>query len=404
MTKFYYNALKNNKEIINGEIEAVDLRDARVKIRELGYLPTKIEKPENFPCGNFVEDSAQINYLSLREKIFFTNELHILFASGIPVIEALNLMETNTSNRKLKLIADNIREGIENGQTFSQAINKYSKIFGPVYIGLVLAGECSGELDKTLERMTVLLRQQEELKDKIIKSMTYPCFLIVLMIGLMTLMPFILSKFLEVITNSGGELPLLAKSLLCFSSFMVRYWWLCLIAVAGGIYALNTAFGTSEFKKKWDNFILKVPVISEFIQYINLSDFIAVLHVSYEAGVPILECLNLAGSTVKNNVIKEQINSAADYVKTGNGLSDAFARYNVVPGALLTMISTGEKSGQLGKMLKNASNVIDKKLDMIISTMARLIEPTMIVIMGIVVGIFVIAFYQAYYGMLGTLF
>ena len=153
-----------------------------------------------------------------------------------------------------------------------------------------------------------------------------------------------------------------------------------------------------------DKIVLKIPVISDFIQYINLSNFMTVLHISYEAGVPMPTGLELANKTVGNSTIKSRIFNAINIVKTGKSLSEAFQRTHAIPETFTSMISAGETSGTLGKMFKDAADVIDKKVDMALEAMTRLFEPTVIVILGGVVLLVAIAFFQAYYGMLGSFF
>lgn len=415
MAKYIYTALKNNKQIVKGEVEAVSPREAREKIRQLGFLPTKVYV-ENLTDNSHAETGykpekyegirKRIKHLSLNEKIMFTNELQVMLSSGIPILEALNIIEVNTPKLKLKQIASELKECIMNGMTFAQALKSmYFEVFGPVYIGLCISGEEAGELEVTLERMLVLLKKEDNIKSKIISASIYPCVLILLMFGVLVLFSkLIFPAFAGVLTQGGADIPFLASMLIGICDFVSKFWILILMFMAGGSYALFNFIKTPSVKKNVDAFLLSIPVLSDFIRYINLSNFMSVLQVSYDAGVPIMQGLELSNKTVGNYVIKQKVKSSVEIIKQGRSLSEAFNMTGVLPGALLTMISTGEKSGSLGKMLHDVVGVIDKKIDAVLDTLTRLFEPAMIVIMGGVVLFVAVAFYQMYFGMLGTLF
>ena len=396
MAKYKYNALKSNNNIINGEIEASNPREAREKIRELGFLPTKIyleQSQESQQYSDLIREEinySQINvsHLSLQEKIMFTSELEVLLSSGIPIVEALQSIANNTPKIKIKTVCEKIKDGILSGMTFAQALESfYGKVFGPVYTGLVKTGENAGELGK------------------IINASIYPAILIILMLGLLILFSkFVFPAFMGVFAFNGAELPFLASMLVGLCSFVEHFWWLLIIGVCAACGAVSSLFKNYQFKSRWDDFILKIPVVSDFIKYINLSNFLTVLHISYDAGLPIMSGLELSNETVGNHTIKGKISNSISIVKRGKSLTEAFQTTDAIPHALLTMIATGEKSGTLGKMLHDAAEVIDKKVDMALEAMTKMFEPTVIVIMGGVVLFVAVAFYQMYIGMLGTLF
>lgn len=413
MAKYIYSALKTNNQIVKGEIEALNPREAREKIRELGFIPTKVYTETAFaaPMPQEHSDNADVQYrevthLSLQEKIIFTSELEVLLSSGIPILEALQSIEYNSPKWKLKEICIRLRTGIMSGMTFAQALSSfYGKVFGPVYTGLIKTGEDAGELEATLQRMLVLLRKQDRIKGKIISASIYPGVLILMMLGLLILFSkFVFPAFMGVFAFNGASLPPLASLLVGICSFAGNFWWLLIICLGAICAALCSLFKNPQFKSKWDAFILEIPVVSDFIKYINLSNFMTVLHISYDAGLPIMSGLELSNKTVGNYTIKKKIFDAVNLVRSGKTLSEAFQRTGAIPGALMTMIATGEKSGTLGKMFHDAADVIDKKVDMALDAMTKLFEPALIVIMGGIVLFIAAAFYQMYFGMLNTLF
>lgn len=409
MAKYKYTALKDNKTFINGEIEALNLRDAREKIRVLGFIPTKVyseEAPKEPIAYNNIEANKKSPHLSLAQKITFTSELQVLLSAGIPIIDALHNIEVNSPDKKIKAIAINIKNSIISGKTFAQSLEGlYQKTFGTVYTGLIKTGEESGELDLTLERMLTLLRKQDNIKGRIIKASIYPAILIVVMLGLLILFAkFVFPAFAGVMAFNGGELPLMAQAIMGTMNFINQFWWLVLIGFGAFACLISSLFKNPKFKNHIDKIILKVPVVSDFIQYINLSNFMTVLHISYEAGVPLPSGLELANKTVGNYTIKSKIFNSINILRTGKTLTEALQKTHAIPDAFTSMISAGETSGALGKMFKDAADVIDKKVDMALEALTRLFEPTVIVILGGAVLFVAIAFYQAYFGMLGSLF
>lgn len=405
MAKYQYTALKNNKYIVKGEVEAATPREAREKIREIGFVPTKVytEYPETVLQ---ITENQKIDFLSLDDKVMFTSELEVMLSSGISILDALNSIEKNTYKEKVKNICADLTAAIRSGMTFTEALDKhYGKVFGPVYIGLVKSGEQSGELDVTLARMLVLLRKQQNIKSKIISASIYPAILTVIIAGVMFVFSkFVFPIFFGIIANNGNCIPCMAKLLMNICNFVNKFWWLILAGIGAACAGGKAALKNVKVKKFLDEFVLSVPVISEFFRYVNLSNFMTVLHISYDAGLPIMSCLDLAEKTVGNNVIKEQVKQTSELVKTGLPLTEAFNRTGIMPSSLMSMISAGEISGTLGKMLHDAADVIDKKVDMALEAMTRLFEPTVILIMGAAVLFIAIAFVQAYYGMMGSLF
>lgn len=412
MIKFKYQALQDNTKIIKGEIEAQNLREARELIRKLGFIPTKVYTEVAVEQTKVVEVNekpilkTQVKNLSLVQKINFTSQLETLLSAGIPILEALQCVENNSSDLKLKTICANISDTIASGMTFAQSLkNLYGSVFGVVYTSLVKTGEDAGELEATLQRMLILLRKQEAIKDKIVSASIYPAVLLSMMTGLSIIFAkFVFPKFAEVMTFNGADLPFLAQSIMGFFNFIDNFWWLVLILIGATCYVVMQLFKNPQIKSKWDEFVLKIPVISDFITYINLSNFMTVMHISYDAGVPIMSGLELANKTIGNYTIKSKIFTSVNLIRAGKTLTEAFNCAGVIPSALISMISAGEKSGFLGKMFHDCADVIDKKVDMALEAMTKLFEPAVILIMGGAVLLIAIAFFQAYVGMLGSLF
>lgn len=398
MAIYNYIALKNAKDIVKGKVEASDLREARNSIRKLGFIPTKVyeekskeeekaEKTQHVPKG-------QVKKLGLQDRIDFTSTLQILAQSGIPIIESLMFIENDAAKMKVRLVARELRRQIMQGATFADTIAKYPNQFGQIYIGLVKAGEDSGELEKTLQRLLELLTKEANIRGKVIGTLMYPMFVIVLaVIIVLVMLMFVFPVFKEMFDGMGKELPWITATLMSAGIFLKTYWFFAPMIVGSLVGSCVFLMRWQPSKRKIDDIVLKIPLLSDLIQFSNFANFVAVMQVAYEAGVPIIECLYLANMTLTNHTLKTKIESATLKVQQGQHLSVALRSTKVMPKMILFMIATGEQSGRLGDMLMQATNFIDKKLDTIIDTMTKMIEPIMLIVIGSIVMVLALALY-----------
>ncbi len=391
MPVYNYVALKNNKEVVKGKIEAENHKEARMIIRGMSLLPTQIVEETKEEKKIL---AAKLKKMSLQDKIDFTSTLQILIQSGIPVIEALMFVENDAAKVKLRDIAKELRRQIIAGSTLADTIAKYPKIFGQIYIGLVRAGEDSGELEKTLERLLELQKKEAAIRSKVIGTLMYPVFVMILAVVIVTIMlVFVFPAFKEMFENLGKELPPITAFLMNIGVFLQKYWIMIIViyvAMGASIYA---AFAWQTSKRLIDKYILKVPLLSSLIEFSNFSNFIAVMQVAYEAGIPIIDCLYLSNITLTNYTLQTKISEATTKVQQGQHLSMALRQVQVMPKMILFMIATGEQSGRLGDMLYQATLFIDKKLDTIIDTLTKMIEPMMLIIIGGIVLVLALALY-----------
>ena len=398
MAIYNYIALKNNKDIVKGKVEAGDLREARANIKKLGFLPTKVyeeKSKEEEKEASVKVKGGKIQKLGLQDRMDFTSTMQILAQAGIPIIESLMFIENDAAKLKVRLVAQELRRQIMAGATFADTIAKYPEQFGQIYIGLVKAGEDSGELEKTLQRLLELLTKQANIRGKVIGTLMYPMFVIILaVIIVLVMLMFVFPVFKDMFDNMGRELPWITQTLMDAGIFLKTYWFFVplILGSIGGFFAFITRWQPS--KRKIDEIVLKVPLLSDLVQYSNFANFIAVMQVAYDAGVPIIECLYLANVTLTNHTLKTKIETATQKVQQGQHLSIALRSTGVMPKMILFMIATGEQSGRLGDMLLQATSFIDKKLDGIIDTMTKMIEPIMLIVIGSIVLTLALALYM----------
>ena len=403
MAIYNYEALKNGREIVKGKVTAEDVREAKESVRKLGFMPTKIYEERAGKDAQADAASAskagQMKALSLADKIDFTSTMQILSASGIPMIESLLFIENDAAKLKIRLVAKELRTQIMAGSTFADTLAKYPEQFGQIYIGLCKAGEDSGELEKTLDRLLEILGKQQAIRGKVIGTLMYPCFVIALAVVIVLVMlMFVFPVFKDMFDSMGKSLPWITQTLMDAGIMLKRFWYLVPLLLASIVYSIAYLFKWEPSRRKIDKISLEIPLLKELVQYSNFANFIAVMQVAYEAGVPIVECLYLAVLTLTNFTLKDSIDKATLLVQQGQHLSVALRQTECVPKMILFMIATGEQSGRLGDMLMQATKFIDKKLDDIVDTMTKMIEPLMLIVIGSIVLTLALALYLPLFG------
>lgn len=402
MTKFFYKALKDKKDIVTDYIEAENLSDARLKIIAIGFLPTEIYEEKLDTAANTKSQKRTQNIrLSLNEKIAFTSELQNLLSASVSMLDALESVVKYPPSKKIELIAQALSDSIKNGATFTEALEEFSYSFGDIYVSICMAGENSGTLPDVLAYLLALLKKQSSLKGKYIQMCIYPAILVLIMAILYFLAGgVIFPKFVG--TLQMDPTPL-AAFFMDSVSFIVHYWLFILIAIAGSLYGLNCVCSFEMLKEKVSEFCLKIPMLGNCIHYFSLTHYMSVMHIAYDAGIPIVKALKMAEQTIANKVLRQQAARATLLIENGKSISEAYEISALIPGVLMPLIITGEKTGKLGQMFRDASLGIEKKLDMALEMLAKAFEPFMIVVIGIFTAIFAIAFIQMYSASLGAL-
>ena len=355
MGKYFYRAVKDKKELVTGYVEAESAIEAKEKVKLLGFAPAGIYE-EDFSTSGKTEKrtkSPGIN-LKLSDKISFTSELQMLLSSGISPLESLETISLHSPSKRVAIFAEDLGKKIRQGATLSEAMAPYSDSLGNIYIALCKTGEESGSLSTTLSYLTDLLKKQDALKAKYIQMSIYPTVLVIVMVGMFFLFGgFLFPRFIEICNISPEDVPFMAKILIDSVSFIQHYWLLLVLGIGGLLYGINLSVGLKNVKRGLSSFVLSIPKLCDCVRYMSLSHYMSVLHVAYESGVPIVKSLDLAENTISNDIIKDEAVQVSKYVDKGENLAEAFYKSNLLPGVLLSLVSTGEKTGKLGLMFRD---------------------------------------------------
>ena len=390
MPRYEYTA-KWGDETKKGTLDARSQAEARVKVKNLGY---KLISLKELTGNQAKATTGTLQSLSLKEKIDFTQTFLTLNKAGLPIIESLIFIEKDAASRQVRLLAQEIKKQIISGYTLSDTISKYPNLFGHVYIGLAKAGEDSGEIDKTFERLIELLKKQGDIKGKVVSALTYPVFVVLLAIAVVLVMlMFVFPAFKDMFDQQGKELPAITQFCIDAGEFLKDKWMVIPLA-AIGLFGLGSYALKWEPSKRWlDAQLLKIPLLSDLVKAAAFSNFLTVLQIAYDAGIPIIECLYLSRTTLSNSVMQDSIKISIKKMQAGAHLSESLKAANLFPKMILFMVSTGEQSGRLGELMDQSVKQIDQELDNIIDTLGKLIEPIMLIFIGVIVCFLALSLY-----------
>ena len=391
MTRYEYEAEKWNGEKVKGRIDAKSQAEVKARVRNMGY---KLISVNEFTSNQLGGKPATLQSLKKKKKIDFTQTFLTLNKAGLPIIESLIFIEKDAASRQVRLLAQEIKKQIIAGYTLSDTISKYPNLFGHVYIGLAKAGEDSGEIDKTFERLIELLKKQGDIKGKVISALTYPIFVILLAIAVVLVMlMFVFPAFKDMFAQQGKQLPAITQFCINSGEFLKDKWMVIPLAIIAIVGSFMYLLRWEPSKRKIDEFLLKIPLISELVKAAAFSNFLTVLQIAYDAGIPIIECLYLSRTTLDNSVMQDAIKVSIKKMQAGAHLSESLKAANIFPKMILFMVSTGEQSGRLGELMTQCVQHIDQQLDLIIDTLGKLIEPILLIFIGVVVCFLALSLY-----------
>ncbi len=407
MAFFSYEALRGS-ERINGKIEADSLKEVRELLRKQNLLPIRMNElgavDRSAKIGKSKAKKVKIKKLSMREKIDFTNIMYTFSNAGISMVESLFFIEINTESENIKNIAMETRRQILAGSSLSSVLETYPKIFDDIYIGLIKAGEESGELEATMKRLSYLLEKQDNLASKIISTLAYPVFvMIIAVLVTILLLTFVFPAFQGMYEQMGSDLPLITSFFMSLGLFLQNHWYVIPLFFASFIGFFYFIFNWEVSKKFLDGLALQIPVFEKFVRFTSISNFILVLRVAFEAGIPMVDSLMLANHTVTNLVLRENLRKVTIDVQYGKPLSASLRNSKVFPGIVMCLLATGEEAGSLTEMLKQTGEYIDEQIDRVVDLLGKLFEPFLFLIIGGIVLTLGLALYlplfQAYANM-----
>ena len=400
MLSFSYTARDpNTGQKISAEVQAGSEQEAAKIIIGEGLAPLEIK-----PIGASNKGPSRFrNRINTKQKIVFSRQMSTLINAGLPLVQSLRNVADQTENKTFKIVINKLISDIEGGSSFSQALIKHPAVFNNIYVNLIAAGEVSGNLDKALERIAYQQEKDAEIVSKVRGAMAYPAVVIVVMIGVVS---FMIVKVLPQVKNiykdlPGAQLPLITRVMLAISDFTVKYWWLVIVITGVLIFATTRYARTGPGKEVIDKIKLKAWPFGPLFMKVYMARFSRTGTTLVASGVPLIQVLEVVAQAINNVHVERSIRKATEKVKSGKSLADSLEGDPYFLTLVPNMLRIGEQSGSLEGMLEKTADYYEKEVDNQIKTISTIIEPLLMVILGVVAFIIVAAVLLPIYGLAG---
>lgn len=386
MAQFTYKAKDSAGKATEGVVDAADEKAAMARLRGQKLSVTEIK------AGGGKKAGKKGGSVPNKEVVIFSRQLSTLVSSGVPIVQGLTILSEQAENPNFKLVLTMLRTDIEAGLSIADGMKKHPNAFTELYVAMIRAGEVGGILDTILERLSAYLEANEALKSKVKSAMMYPA-VVLSAAGLITifLIVFVIPIFKDIFSSFGAKLPFITQTLINISDFCKHYILFCLPPLGGGVWLFKKWLKTEKGQWKFDEFSLKLPVIGLLLKKVAIAKFSRTLGTLIKSGVPILQGLETVAKTAGNKVIEKAIDSSRDSIKEGGRISDPLKKANIFPPMVIQMISVGEETGGLDTMLTKIADFYDAEVDTAVKGLTSMIEPLIMIILGVVIGTIVVA-------------
>jgi len=401
MGTFQFEAMNQAGQDVKDEIDAATTEDALSKIRSMGYFPTRIKEKggaKKTTAKVKKKGGMSIGGVSTKQLTQFTRQLSTLQDAGLPILRSLNILEEQCKPGKLKNTLRTVVEDIEGGCTLSEAFGKHPRVYSRLYVNMVAAGETGGVLDVILNRLADFLEKAQRLKRKVIGAMIYPCVVITFACGIVAgIMIVVIPKFREIFKDFGTELPKVTEMLIGFSTWFGTGrppGFVFVLFLPIGFYLLFRVIRQSRggrFVTDW--ILLKIPILGPLLQKTAIARFTRTLGTLINAGVPILEAINITKETAGNEVYSRAMESVHDSIREGDSFANPLRATKTCDAIVVNMVDVGEETGELDKMLIKVADNYDEEVETAVASLISLLEPLMVVVLGGIVGFIVVALF-----------
>jgi type IV pilus assembly protein PilC len=399
MATYSYVAKDALGKVITGTSEAENEQILVRRLREKGYFVQKVSstRAQAKPQAQRRSGTAfVIGRVTGRDLSIFCRQFATMIDAGVSLVRCLAVLEEQSSSAKLRAVIREVQQSVEAGETLSRALGRYPRIFSPLFIGLVRAGEVGGVLDETLNRLSTFMEENERLKRKVKSAMTYPVLVLFFAMGVVILLvTVVLPKFVEVFRDLGvsDKLPGPTQFLVQVSNFITTKWYMVILIVVGTMITVGQYVHTRIGRRHYDWVKLKVPVFGKLNHKIAIARFARTLSTLLVSGVPILQALETVAGAVDNHIIADAVMAARAAIREGEQIGDPLQRSGMFPPMVIQMINIGEETGSLDAMLSKVADFYESEVDAALASLAAALEPIMIVVLGVIVGFIVISMF-----------
>lgn len=393
-TMFEYRARDRSGGVQAGMMEGSSSAAVASALREKGYVPLRIEEKRTSKLDKELSIPGFKKKVKPKEVAIFSRQLATMVNSGLTLTRSLGILEEQTEGTLLRQVISAVRQQVEQGSSLSAALDTHPDTFSHLYVSMIRAGEVGGALDETLVRLADTLEAGVRLRSKVKSAMAYPVVVLSLIVVIVTgMLLFVVPIFEGMYDDLGGTLPFPTLILINISGFLTSFWWLFLGVIIGGVTMFRRWKRSETGNMAWDRLKLRAPIFGKLVQKVAISRFARTFAVLSRTGVPVLQALDIVAATAGNALVAEAINDVQASVKRGESLAAPLARHDVFPPMVTHMMSVGEETGALDTMLAKVADFYDNEVEDTVSAMTSLIEPMLIVVMGLAVGGILISLY-----------
>lgn len=397
MPEFVYRGVNQGGKQVSGKVEAQSEGELRMTLRGLGIRPKRIGR-----AMAAVSFMAKIKTIPIETLVVFTRQLQVLISSGIPIVQGLEILIEQTENSELKTIIGDVRDRVSQGSYFWESLSAYPKVFPKLYIALIRAGEASGSLDKMLQRLSKYLEDSDRLQKLIKSAMMYPIIVSCIGVGVVSLLlVFVIPKFEEMLKNSGQELPGPTQFVISSSHFLVQNIHFIIGGIVAAGYFGNQYIKSTEGRAVMDRLLFHLPLFGDMLKKSGVARFSRTMQTLLVSGVNLIDAIDICKQTIDNVVLEEAVSKVRSEVESGKTLGMVVGKIPVFPRMAVQMISVGESTGNMDKMLEKVADFYESEVEALVGGLTKLIEPIVLVVLGSVVGGMMIAMYLPIFKMAG---
>ncbi|HEX7939053.1 MAG TPA: type II secretion system F family protein [Gemmatimonadaceae bacterium] len=394
MASFSYTARDQGGKLTSATLEAPNREDAINQLKKQRLNVIKIDEATK---------KKKIGSVGMRDIVIFTRMFSTMINSGLPLVQALGILSEQSENPNLREVTKAVVFDVESGNTVADALKKHPNAFSDLYVNMVAAGEAGGILDTILMRLSVFMEKNDQLVRKVKGAMIYPGVISTVAGGAVTvLLLFVIPTFQRMFKEAGIPLPLPTRIVIWLSEQLQHYWWAIIALAVGGFYMFKKYYATNNGKLVIDRLALKAPVLGDVLRKSAVSRFTRTLGTLISSGVSILDGLEITAKTAGNRVISDAIMESHQSIAGGETISAPLKKSQVFPPMVISMINVGEQTGGLDEMLNKIADFYDEEVDAAVSGLLALMEPVMIVFLGVVVGGMVVAMYLPIFDMVNA--
>ena len=399
MPTFMYEAMNQSGQEVKDEVDATTTEDALAKIRNLGFFPTRIrEKGGSKPKAASRKKRITFGRIGRKQMCLFTRQLSTLIDAGLPILRSINILEEQQKPGAMRNTLRQVAEDIEGGASFSEALAKHPKSFSRLYVNMVAAGETGGVLDTILQRLAEFLEKAAKLKSKVVGAMIYPAAVITFAVAIVSgIMVIVIPKFRDIFLDFDVDLPEPTMVLIGISDWFVLAtppgWAVVLFSPVAAVMLFKLVRSSQGGRYATDLVGLKIPIMGTILEKTSVARFTRTLGTLITAGVPILEAILITKETAGNEVFARAMQSVHDSIREGESFANPLRATKVVDGLVVNMIDVGEETGELDKMLMKIADTYEDDVDTLVAGLFSLIEPIMVICLGLVVGFIVVALF-----------